>query len=91
MMPASSERFSVPVLAVVLCLSIPSPAQETGQTPGREQDQAQTRRSQRVVPMKEVQVVSPDGQVKLTVGSNPERLTWSVTLGRHPRDRAVAV
>ena len=30
--------------------------------------------------MKEVQVTSPDGKVKFTLGSNPERLTYSVML-----------
>jgi len=30
--------------------------------------------------MKEVQIASPDGKVKLIVGSNPERLTYWVTL-----------
>src|SRR4051794_25446652 len=80
-MPAFSKTYSLPALVAMLCLSSPSPAQEPGQGRGRGQDQARTRRSQRVVPMKEVQVVSPDGQVKLTVGSNPERLTWTVTQG----------
>src|SRR3954470_12281877 len=80
-MSASSKTHSIPALAVVLCLSSLSPAQEPGQGRGRGQDQTRTRRSQRVVPMKEVEVVSPDGQVKLTVGSNPERLTWTVTRG----------
>ena len=80
-MPASSKAYSTAALAVVLCLSSPSPAQEPGQSQGRGrgQDPARTRRSQRVVPMREVRVVSPDGQVGLTLGSNPERLTWTVT------------
>jgi len=30
--------------------------------------------------MKEVQVASPDGKVRFTLGSNPERLTYTVTL-----------
>jgi alpha-glucosidase len=34
--------------------------------------------------MKEVQVVSPDGQVKFTLGPNPERLTWWATRGDTP-------
>jgi alpha-glucosidase len=80
-MPASSKTYSIRALAVLLCLSSQAPAQEPGKVQGRGQDQARTRRSQRVVPMKEVQVVSPDGEVKLTVGANPERLTWTVTQG----------
>lgn len=39
-----------------------------------------SRRSQRVK-MEQVQVASPDGQVKLTVLPNPERLTFTVTMG----------
>src|SRR4051812_29417362 len=81
MMLASSRRSHVPALVVVLCVSSVSLAQEPGKDRGRGQDPTRTRRSQRVVPMKEVQVVSPDGRVKLTVGSNPERLTWAVTRG----------
>lgn len=34
--------------------------------------------------MKEVQVASPDGQVRFTLGSNPEWLTYTVTLGATP-------
>ena len=55
-------------------------AQEQGQKQSQGQSQPRTRRTQRVVPMKEVQVASPDGKVKFTLGSNPERLTWTVTL-----------
>jgi len=48
---------------------------------GRAQRQEQrTRRSQRVR-MEEVQVVSPDGQVKLIILPNAERLTFTVTFG----------
>jgi alpha-glucosidase len=54
--------------------------QEQGQKKRQGQTQPRTRRTQRVVPMKEVQVASPDGKVKFTLGSNPERLTWTVTL-----------
>lgn len=39
-----------------------------------------TRRSQRVR-MEQVQVTSPDGKVKLTLGPNAERLTFTVALG----------
>jgi hypothetical protein len=55
-------------------------SQEPGQKQGQGQNQPKTRRTQRVVPMKEVQVASPDGKVKFTLGSNPERLTFAVTL-----------
>jgi alpha-glucosidase len=91
MTPASSKRYSLTALAAVLCFSSLSLAQEQAQKQDRGQNQnqtrtrtrartqTQTRREQRVVPLKEVQVVSPDGKVKLTVGSNPERLTWTVT------------
>jgi len=50
---------------------------ETGVAQNREQ---RSRRSQRVK-MEEVQAVSPDGNVKLTIGANAERLTFAVTLG----------
>jgi alpha-glucosidase len=49
-----------------------------GQTQGQEQ---RTRRLLRVVPMKEVQVVSPDGTVKFTLLPNAERLTFTVSIG----------
>ncbi len=42
--------------------------------------QERTRRSQRVT-MEQVQVVSPDGQIKLTILPNAERLTFTVTMG----------
>ncbi len=67
-------------LVVALSLAQMGLAQEQGQKRGQKQSQPRTRRTQRVVPMKEVQVASPDGKVKLTLGSNPERLTWAVTL-----------
>lgn len=40
-----------------------------------------SRRSERVVPMKEVQVVSPAGNVKFILLSNAERLIFTVKLG----------
>jgi alpha-glucosidase len=83
MISASGKKALIPALAVVFSLSSLelSLAQEKAvrRARGQDQTQAKTRRSQRVVPMKEVQVVSPDGKVKLTLGSNPERLTWTVT------------
>jgi alpha-glucosidase len=68
-------------LIVTLCLVQMCPAQAQGQKKRQGQSRPQTRRTQRVVPMKEVQVAGPDGKVKFTLGSNPERLTWTVTLG----------
>jgi len=56
---------------VVLILTAPASAQGRNQQP-------RSRRSQRVH-MEEVQVVSPDGNVKLTVLPNAERLTFTVT------------
>src|SRR5262249_40663079 len=40
-----------------------------------------SRRSQRVVPLPDLQIASPNGQVKFTLAQNPERLNLSVTLG----------
>jgi len=58
-------------LAVVLCLTEASLARSQN---------SRTRRSQRVR-MEQVQIASPDGNVKLTVLPNAERLTFTVTLG----------
>ncbi len=59
------------VLAAAFCLAEVNPA------PGQ---RSRSRRSQRVR-MEQVQVAGPDGKVKLTVLSNAERLTFTVTLG----------
>lgn len=60
---------------LLACLLVASSfAQEVGRR------QPTTRRTQRVVPMDEVHVLSPDGKVTFTVGSNPERMTYWVTL-----------
>jgi alpha-glucosidase len=67
-------------MIVTLSLAQMCLAQEQGQKRRQGQSQPRTRRTQRVVPMKEVLVASPDGKVRLTLGSNPERLTWTVTL-----------
>ncbi len=67
-------------LIAVLSLAHMCLAREQGQKKRQGQNQPRTRRTQRVVPMKQVQVVSPDGKVKFTLGSNPERLTWTVML-----------
>ncbi|MGA2061649.1 MAG: glycoside hydrolase family 97 N-terminal domain-containing protein [Thermoguttaceae bacterium] len=52
----------------------PAEGQQSEQRP-------QSRRSQRVVRMKEVQVVSPDGKVKFTLLPNAERLSFTVAMG----------
>jgi alpha-glucosidase len=77
-MRVKSTNYVTVVLAVAACLSSLGFAQERS----RRQEQPRSRRTQRVVPMKEVQVTSPDGKVKFTLGSNPERLTYTVTLDR---------
>ncbi|HEX9614536.1 MAG TPA: glycoside hydrolase family 97 N-terminal domain-containing protein, partial [Bacteroidota bacterium] len=47
--------------------------------PGQEQDRpARSRRLNRVVPMQEVSVTSPDGKVRFTLSPNAERLTFMV-------------
>ncbi len=76
-MLAGNKKCIVAVLAVALCLSTLSLAQERS----RGQRQPTSRRTQRVVPMKEVQVAGPDGKVKFALGSNPERLTYTITFG----------
>jgi alpha-glucosidase len=83
-MRARHAEYVATALAVVLCLAGPAVAQERGQRQNRGQGQRQrqpsSRRTQRVVPMREVEVVSPDGRVKFTLGSNPERVTYTVTM-----------
>ncbi len=76
-MQVKNTTYTTFVLATVLCLSGLGPAQERS----RGQRQPTSRRTQRVVQMKEVQVAGPDGKVKFTLGSNPERLTYTVMLG----------
>lgn len=57
------------------------PPQAQGARRGGGQQRSGSRRTQRVVPMREVQVASPDGNVKFTLLSNAERLSYTVTLG----------
>jgi len=64
-------------IIVVLTLMLPA---ATGIAQERNLD-ARARRSQRVK-MPEVQVASPDGQVKFTILPNAERLTFTVTYGK---------
>ena len=45
------------------------------------QNNERSRRSQRVVPMDEVQVTSPNGNVKFILSPNAERLTFTVKIG----------
>ncbi len=71
---------SIAGLITVLSISGICISQEPGQGQGQGQNPPRTRRTQRVVPMKEVQVASPDGRVRFTLGSNPERLTFAVIL-----------
>jgi alpha-glucosidase len=60
----------------------PSATKASPATPAAPQrQQLASRRAQRVVPFEPVVVASPDGQVKFTLAPNPERLTFSVTLG----------
>lgn len=82
-MQTEDRSHTMVALAVLLCwvgLSLAQEGQGQGQRRGQGQGQPRSRRSQRVVPMKEVQVASPDGRVRFTLGSNPERLTYAVTL-----------
>lgn len=70
----NSRVVAAAVLALILTIL------STGRAQTQRQEQ-RTRRSIRVVPMQEIQVVSPDSNVKFTLLSNPERLTFTVTLG----------
>jgi alpha-glucosidase len=65
--------FIIVGLVIALCLAEAVPAM--GQ-----RSRTNTRRSQRVR-MEQVQVASPDGNVKLTILPNAERLSFTVTLG----------
>ncbi len=78
----SKTRTILSIAGLIAALSISGicVSQEPGQRQGQGQNPPKTRRTQRVVPMKEVQVASPDGKVRFTLGSNPERLTFAVTL-----------
>ena len=61
------------IVGLAICLA------ETNPTMGQ-RSRSSSRRSQRVK-MEQVQVISPDGNVKLTVLPNAERLSFTVTLG----------
>ncbi|MCX6141930.1 MAG: glycoside hydrolase family 97 catalytic domain-containing protein [Ignavibacteriales bacterium] len=67
-------RVAALVLIGVICGSEAS----SQQTPSREQ---RSRRLIRVVPMKQVDVTSPNGNVKFSLLPNAERLTFTVSMG----------
>ncbi|NLH18226.1 MAG: glycoside hydrolase [Phycisphaerae bacterium] len=68
------------ITGILSSLGVSAQSQLQEDNRGQRQNQPQSRRTQRVVPMKEVHVVSPDGKITFVLGSNPERLTWSATL-----------
>lgn len=66
---------------MVLCAAALAFAQPERRQPREQQaGRSNTRRTQRVVPMKEVRLVSPNGKVSFIIDSNPERLTWSAMI-----------
>jgi alpha-glucosidase len=69
----TNHVFMIVALIIVFCLAEIKPAM--GQ-----RSKSSSRRSQRVN-MEQVQVISPDGNVKLTIMPNAERLSFTVTLG----------
>ncbi len=71
-MNKSKSLITVIILLIFSCTAGLAQAQKSSE---------KTRRSQRVVPMKEVQVVSPDGNIKFVLLPNAERLTFTVRLG----------
>lgn len=78
-MMKSGAWYAPYALLVVLSLAQVCLAQEQAQKRGKRPNQPTSRRTQRVVPMKEIHVTGPDGKVKFILGSNPERLTFTVT------------
>ena len=68
-------------LIVALCLVESSLTQEQPSRQKQRQSQGQTSRRSQRVKTEQIQVASPDGKVKLTIGPNAERLTFTVTLG----------
>jgi alpha-glucosidase len=68
------------LLTVTLALAGASRAQQP-RGPRGDEEGGGGRRTQRVVPLEEVEVSSPDGRVKFTVLSNAERLSYKVTMG----------
>ena len=82
----------LPAIGAALLLSLaeaqtppaPQPTTAPGAPATPPRQQLTSRRSQRVVPFEPVVVASPDGGVKFTLASNPERLTFHVSLGDKP-------
>ncbi len=72
-------RFGCGVVALLCLLQLPVALGQ--EQPRRQSRQPDSRRSRRVVPMPELGLASPDDQVKFTLSSNAERLTFTVTLG----------
>ncbi|MCX5644229.1 MAG: glycoside hydrolase family 97 N-terminal domain-containing protein [Phycisphaerae bacterium] len=68
-------------LIAALCLADVNLGQEQPSKQKQRQKQGQTSRRSQRVKMEQIQVASPDGKVKLTIGPNAERLTFMVTLG----------
>ncbi|HOK95822.1 MAG TPA: glycoside hydrolase family 97 catalytic domain-containing protein [Anaerohalosphaeraceae bacterium] len=67
--------------AIILYAAALTFAQAERQQPRQQRtNRSTTRRTQRVIPMKEVRLVSPDGKVSFIIDSNPERLTWSAMI-----------
>ena len=65
--------FVITGIVIALCLAEANPA--LGQS-----SRTRSRRSQRVK-IQQVQLISPDGNVKLTILPNAKRLSFTVTLG----------
>ncbi|UCD49039.1 MAG: glycoside hydrolase family 97 N-terminal domain-containing protein [Phycisphaerales bacterium] len=72
-MQPAARKYAMIVFVIVLCLTpmVPASAQQRNRQP-------RSRRSQRGH-MEEVQVVSPDGNIRITILRNPERLVFTVT------------
>jgi alpha-glucosidase len=72
----SRVRLRAILLAAELCIVLAAVGQSTSPSP-----QQKSRRSQRVR-MQEVQVISPDGQIRFDLHANAERLTFSVIMDK---------
>lgn len=75
-------RFILVMMLGLLTTLSPAQTQTTPSQPAAKSggQKLASRRSQRVVPMKEVQVAGPDGRIKFTLLSNAERLSYAVTI-----------
>lgn len=63
------------IIFILLIIFIPF-----GLIVGQETDRMRTRRIQRVIEMKEIQLTSPNGSIRFILRSNPERLTFCVKM-----------